>query len=157
MGDHRQNLLNHYHTSEAEESSERGQDDDPLGFQNPVYESLRSTDLKYQDLGDGGLGFEDQEEDIPPEEVTEEELTDAQEPEKALPEVEKVREKDEEEGVTAMRWVWGVAPTQAGVGLRPWGESSIPTSTPSPCGLCVIAVSVGSAPPPPRAHAVILG
>ncbi|KAK1342993.1 hypothetical protein QTO34_015762 [Cnephaeus nilssonii] len=78
MGDHRQNLLNHYHTSEAEESSERGQDDDPLGFQNPVYESLRSTDLKYQDLGDGGLGFEDQEEDIPPEEVTEEELTDAQ-------------------------------------------------------------------------------
>ncbi|XP_028015126.1 testicular haploid expressed gene protein isoform X2 [Eptesicus fuscus] len=102
MGDHRQNLLNHYHTSEAEESSERGQDDDPLGFQNPVYESLRPTDLKYQDLGDGGLGFEDQEEDIPPEEVTEEELTDAQEPGKALPEVEKVREKDEEEGVTAM-------------------------------------------------------
>ncbi|XP_014304737.1 testicular haploid expressed gene protein isoform X2 [Myotis lucifugus] len=97
MGDYRQSLLNPYHTSEAEG---RGQKDDPLGLQNPVYEGLRrSTDLKYKDLDDGKLGFEDQEEETPPEEVTEEELTDAQEPGEA---VERALEKDEEEGVTEM-------------------------------------------------------
>lgn len=140
MGDYRQSLLNPYHTSKAEDSSGRGQEDDPLGLQSPVYEGLRSTDLKYQDLDDGKLGFEDQEEETPPEEVTEEELTDAQEPGEAFLAVERDLEKDEEEGVTEMRWVWGV-------GLRHWGESHIPTSTLCPCGLCVIAVSVG--PPHP--------
>lgn len=116
MGDHRQNLLNNYYTSEAEDNSERGQNYDPLGLQNPVFESLRSTDLKYQDLDDGGQRFEDQEEEIPPEEVTEEEFTDAQEPGKALPEVKRVQEKDDEEGVTEMRWVWRVAPHRLGWG-----------------------------------------
>ncbi|XP_014395551.1 PREDICTED: testicular haploid expressed gene protein isoform X2 [Myotis brandtii] len=96
MGDYRQSLLNPYHTSEAEG---RGQKDDPLGLQNPVYEGLRSTDLRYKDLDDGKLGFEDQEEETPPEEVTEEELTDAQEPGEV---VERALEKDEEEGVTEM-------------------------------------------------------
>lgn len=102
MGDYRQSLLNPYHTSKAEDSSGRGQKDDPLGFQNPVYEGLRSTGLKYKDLDDGKLRFEDQEEETPPEEVTEEELADAQEPGEALQAVKRALEKDEE-GVTEMR------------------------------------------------------
>lgn len=118
MGDYRQNLLNHRHSSEAEDSLGREQNDDPLGLQNPVFESLRSTDLTNQDLDDGELGFEDPEEEPPPEEVTEEELIDAQEPGEALPEVERAPEKDEDEGVTEMRWVWGVGPPQVGVGLK---------------------------------------
>ncbi|XP_059551253.1 testicular haploid expressed gene protein [Myotis daubentonii] len=101
MGDYRQSLLNPYHTSKAEDSSGRGQKDDALGLQNPVYEGLRSADLKYKDLDDGKLGFEDQEEETPPEEVTEEELTDAQEPGEALLAVNRALEK-EEEGVAEM-------------------------------------------------------
>nr|KAF6347515.1 theg spermatid protein [Pipistrellus kuhlii] len=99
MGDHRQNVLSLCHTSETDDISERGQDDDPLGFQNPVYESRLS---KYQDLDDGELGFEDQEEEIPPEEVNEEEITGAQAPGKALTALERARGKEEEEGVTEM-------------------------------------------------------
>lgn len=113
-----------------------------------MYESRRSKDLKYQDLDDEELGFEDQEEEIPPEEVNEEEITGAQAPGKALTALERALGKEEEEGVTEMRWVWRVAPTQAGVGPRPWGERGVPRPTLCPCGLCVIAVSVGLPPRP---------
>ncbi|XP_040097504.1 testicular haploid expressed gene protein [Oryx dammah] len=103
MGDHQQNSFYNHHTSEAEDQPERGQDDVSLGLQDTVYENVGSKDSKFQGLDDGDLKLEDQEEEIPPEEVAGEESVDAQNPEEALLELERVLEKDMEEGVPEMR------------------------------------------------------
>uniref|UniRef100_A0A452FN08 Sperm microtubule associated protein 2 n=1 Tax=Capra hircus TaxID=9925 RepID=A0A452FN08_CAPHI len=105
MGDHQQNSFYNHHTSEAEDQPERGQDDVLLGLQGTVYENVGSKDSKFQGLDDGDLKLEDQEEEIPPEEVAGEESVDAQNPEEALLELERVLEKDMEEGVPEMRWL----------------------------------------------------
>ncbi|KAM7143551.1 sperm microtubule associated protein 2 isoform 2-T2 [Molossus nigricans] len=102
MGDHRQSLLDNHRTSESEGRSEREQYSDAVGLQSTVYESQGSKDSKYQDLDDGEPGFEDQEEEIPPEELTEEEFLDVKDPGEALPEPETVLEKDKEEDVPEM-------------------------------------------------------
>ncbi|XP_070321336.1 sperm microtubule associated protein 2 isoform X3 [Odocoileus virginianus] len=103
MGDHQQNSFYDHHTLEAEDQPGRGQDDVSLGLQGTVYENVESKDPKFQDLDDGDLKLEDQEEEIPPEEVAEEESVDAQNPEEALLELERVLEKDMEEGMPEMR------------------------------------------------------
>uniref|UniRef100_A0AC11D1U7 Sperm microtubule associated protein 2 n=1 Tax=Ovis aries TaxID=9940 RepID=A0AC11D1U7_SHEEP len=103
MGDHQQNSFYNHHNSEAEDQPERGQDDVSLGLQGTVYENIGSKDSKFQGLDDGDLKLEGQEEEIPPEEVAEEESVDAQNPEEALLELERVLEKDMEEGVPEMR------------------------------------------------------
>ena len=110
MGDHQQNSFYNNHTSEAEDQPERGQDDVSLGLQGTVHENVESKDPKFQGLDDGDLTLEDQEEEIPPEEVAEEESLDAQNPEEALLELESVLEKDMEEGVPEMRWAGERAP-----------------------------------------------
>ncbi|XP_030616533.1 testicular haploid expressed gene protein isoform X1 [Delphinapterus leucas] len=102
MGDHQQSSLYSHCMSEAEDQPERGQDDGTLGLQGPTYENRGSRDPKYRGLDDGHLGLEDQEEETPPEEVTGEEFVDAQNPEEALAELERVLEKDAEEGVPEM-------------------------------------------------------
>lgn len=103
MGDHRQSLPHRHSTSEAEGRSEGGQYDDALSLQSAGYEDLGSKDPKDQDLNNGDLGFEDQEEEIPPEEVSEEEFLEAQDPGEALPESESVLKKDKEDDVPEMR------------------------------------------------------
>nr|XP_020757067.1 testicular haploid expressed gene protein isoform X2 [Odocoileus virginianus texanus] len=103
MGDHQQNSFYDHHTLEAEDQPGRGQDDVSLGLQGTVYENVESKDPKFQDLDDGDLKLEDQEEEIPPEEVAEKESVDAQNPEEALLELERVLEKDMEEGMPEMR------------------------------------------------------
>uniref|UniRef100_A0A8D0W0D2 Sperm microtubule associated protein 2 n=2 Tax=Sus scrofa TaxID=9823 RepID=A0A8D0W0D2_PIG len=102
MGDQWQSSLYDHRTSEAEGRPERGQKDSAPGLPSPVYESRGSRDTKYQDPDDGQLGLEGQEEEIPPEEVTGEEFLGTKNPEEALPELEKVLEKDVEEGVPEM-------------------------------------------------------
>ncbi|XP_066109502.1 sperm microtubule associated protein 2 isoform X1 [Saccopteryx bilineata] len=99
MGDKRQSLVYNHHSSDAEGRSEREQRDDTLSLQNTVFENLGPKDPKYQDLDDGEQSIEDQEEEIPPEEVPEEEFKDAQDPGEALPELERVLKKEEEEDV----------------------------------------------------------
>ncbi|XP_066217062.1 sperm microtubule associated protein 2 isoform X2 [Saccopteryx leptura] len=99
MGDKRQSLVYNHHSSDAEGRSEREQRDDTLSLQNTVFENLGPKDPKYQDLDDGEQSIEDQEEEIPPEEVPEEEFKDAQDPGEALPESERVLKKEEEEDV----------------------------------------------------------
>ncbi|XP_070649509.1 sperm microtubule associated protein 2 isoform X2 [Bos indicus] len=103
MGDHQQNSFYNHHTSEAEDQPEKGQDDVSLGLQGTIYENVGSKDPKFQGLDDRDLKLEDQEEEIPPEEVAGEESVDAQNPEEALLELERVLEKDVEEGVPEMR------------------------------------------------------
>lgn len=120
MGDQWQSSLYDHRTSEAEGRPERGQKDSAPGLPSPVYESRGSRDTKYQDPDDGQLGLEGQEEEIPPEEVTGEEFLGTKNPEEALPELEKVLEKDVEEGVPEMRCVGGW-PTAWGSGGGPWG------------------------------------
>ena len=115
MGDHQQSSLYSHRMSEAEDQPERGQDDGTLGLQGPKYKKRGSRDPKYQGLDDGDLGLEEQEEETSSEEVTGEEFVDAQNPEEALAELERVLEKDAEEGVPEMRWAGG-AGAQAGVG-----------------------------------------
>ncbi|XP_007460489.1 PREDICTED: testicular haploid expressed gene protein [Lipotes vexillifer] len=102
MGDHQQSSLYSHRMSESEDQPERGQDDGTLGLQGPTYENRGSRDPKYWGLVDGDLGLEDQEEETPPEEVSGEEFVDAQNPEEALAELERVLEKDAEEGVPEM-------------------------------------------------------
>ncbi|KAM5307276.1 sperm microtubule associated protein 2 [Glossophaga mutica] len=102
MGDRRQSLLRGHRTSEAEGRAEGGQYDDTLNLQSMGYETVGSEDPKDQDLNNGELGFEDQEEEIPLEEVSEEELLDAQDPGEALPELKSVLKKDEEDDVPEM-------------------------------------------------------
>ncbi|XP_061045069.1 sperm microtubule associated protein 2 [Eubalaena glacialis] len=102
MGDHQQSSLYSHRMSEAEDQPERGQDDDTLGLQGPKYEKRGSRDPKYQGLDDGDLGLEDQEEETSSEEVTGEEFVDAQNPKEALAELERVLEKDAEEGMPEM-------------------------------------------------------
>ncbi|XP_036703544.1 testicular haploid expressed gene protein isoform X2 [Balaenoptera musculus] len=102
MGDHQQSSLYSHRMSEAEDQPERGQDDGTLGLQGPKYEKRGSRDPKYQGLDDGDLGLEDQEEETSSEEVTGEEFVDAQNPEEALSALERVLEKDAEEGVPEM-------------------------------------------------------
>lgn len=129
MGDHRQSLVDNHRTSESEGRSEREQYSDALGLQSTVYESQGSKDSKYQDLDDGEPGSEVQEEEIPPEELAEEEFLDVEEPGEAPPELEKVLEKDKEEDVPEMRWARWAGPTQAEVGAQALGRELIPTST----------------------------
>lgn len=114
-GDRQQSSLYSHRMSEAVDQPERGQDDGTLGLQGRTYENRGSREPKYRGLDDGHLGLEDQEEETPPEEVTGEESVDAQNPEEALAELERVLEKDAEEGVPEMRWA-GEAGAQAGVG-----------------------------------------
>ncbi|XP_057566433.1 testicular haploid expressed gene protein isoform X4 [Hippopotamus amphibius kiboko] len=102
MGDRQQNSLYSHRTPEAEDGPERAQDGGTLGLQGTVYESRGSRDPKHQDLGDGDLGLEDQEEETLPEVVTGEESVDTQNPEEALLELERVLEKDAEDGVPEM-------------------------------------------------------
>ncbi|XP_057566435.1 testicular haploid expressed gene protein isoform X5 [Hippopotamus amphibius kiboko] len=111
MGDRQQNSLYSHRTPEAEDGPERAQDGGTLGLQGTVYESRGSRDPKHQDLGDGDLGLEDQEEETLPEVVTGEESVDTQNPEEALLELERVLEKDAEDGVPEMR----------GPRAPPWG------------------------------------
>ncbi|XP_065729960.1 LOW QUALITY PROTEIN: sperm microtubule associated protein 2 [Phocoena phocoena] len=101
-GDRQQSSLYSHRMSEAADQPERGQDDGTLGLQGPTYENRGSREPKYRGLDDGHLGLEDQEEETPPEEVTREESVDAQNPEEALAELERVLEKDAEEGVPEM-------------------------------------------------------
>ncbi|XP_023376246.1 testicular haploid expressed gene protein [Pteropus vampyrus] len=97
MGDPEQSLLYDQHDPEAEAGLETGRDSDALGPPSAGYESLRSGASAYQDLGDGKLGFEDQEEETLPEEVAGDEFLDAQDPGEAVPELERVLRTDEEE------------------------------------------------------------
>lgn len=106
MGDHRQSLTHNHHT-EAEGRSGRGPDDDGLALQSAVRESPGSKDPKYQDLDGGGLGFQDQEEEIPPEELAGEEFLDDRAPGEAILQLESVLDKDEKEAVPEMRWHGG--------------------------------------------------
>ncbi|XP_014651476.1 PREDICTED: testicular haploid expressed gene protein [Ceratotherium simum simum] len=90
MGDHWPSSLHNPRGSKAEGRSEGGQDDDALGPRSTAYESRGSKDL------DGrGQGSPDQEEEVPPEEVTGEAFLDPQDPEDALQELERVLQKDE--------------------------------------------------------------
>ncbi|KAM8764534.1 sperm microtubule associated protein 2 [Rhynchonycteris naso] len=105
MGDLRQSLVYNHHPSDAESRSETEQGGDSLSLQNTVFENLRSKDPKYQDLEDGEQGIEDQEEETAPEEVSEEEFLDAQDPGEVLPELESILKKEEEEDVPEIREV----------------------------------------------------
>ncbi|XP_006904219.1 testicular haploid expressed gene protein [Pteropus alecto] len=80
MGDPEQSLLYDQHDPEAEARLETGRDSDALGPPSAGYESLRSGASAYQDLGDGKLGFEDQEEETLPEQVAGDEFLDAGSP-----------------------------------------------------------------------------
>lgn len=104
MGDHKQSLHHSHHTAEAEGRPEREQGDDT---QSALYEITGSEDPKHQDLDDKELGFKDQEEDIPLEELAEEEFLDAQDLGEAVLELERVLDQDKEDAVPEMRWVWG--------------------------------------------------
>lgn len=97
MGDPEQSLLYDQRDPEAEGRLETGQDSDGLGLPSAGYESLPSGGSAYQDLGDGKLGFEDQEEETLPEEVAGDEFLDAQDPGEAVPELERVLRRDEED------------------------------------------------------------
>lgn len=103
MGDHRQSLVSRHRTSEIEGKSEGERYDDALNLQSVEYETLGSKDPEDQDLNNGQLGVEDQEEEIPPEEVSEEEFLDAQDPGEAPPELKSILKKDEEDDVPEMR------------------------------------------------------
>lgn len=127
MGDHRQSLLRDQHSSEAEGRPDWEQDNDALGVQSTVSGSQATEDATYPD--DEELRFEDQEEEILPEEVTGEELPGSPVPEEALAQLERVLEKDLEEGIPEMRW----APRSGACGWgrdTGWGESSSPTLAP---------------------------
>lgn len=136
MGDHWQSLT-HKHHMEAEGQLERGPDDDGPALQSAVRESPGSKDPEYQDLDGGGLGFKDQEEEIPPEELAGEEFLDDRDPGEAILQLESVLDKDEEDAVPEMRWHGG--------GLRWGGGSSVPTPSPWPW-----RSAAGWVPPGPR-------
>lgn len=115
MGDQRRSSLLHHHSSEAEGSPHRGQDNGVLGTgtQDTVSGSRRATDA-------GKLRFEDQDEEALPEEVTGGEVPSPQRPDAALTWLDGGPEKDVDEGVSEMRWV-----CPAGAGAA--GESSPPS------------------------------
>nr|XP_012601363.1 testicular haploid expressed gene protein isoform X1 [Microcebus murinus] len=96
MGDTWRGSLNSHLIPELRRDSERREDDDDSGLQSAVFESRRS-----RDLDDEGAGADGQEEEIPPEEVAGEEL-DAQNPEEALLELERVLDKGLEDDVPEM-------------------------------------------------------
>ncbi|KAF6097626.1 theg spermatid protein [Phyllostomus discolor] len=102
MGDHRQSLVDRRRTSETEGKSEGEGYDDALNLQSVGYETLGSKDPIDQDLNNGELGSEDQEEEIPPEEVSEEEFLDAQDPGEAPPELKTILKEVEEDDVPEM-------------------------------------------------------
>ncbi|XP_062966013.1 sperm microtubule associated protein 2 [Cynocephalus volans] len=81
---------------------ERGQDVDPLSLQSSVYGSQKFKDPKYQDPDRGELGSEDQDEEIPPEEVAGDEFLEPQNPEEAPTELERALKRDSDEGVPEM-------------------------------------------------------
>ncbi|KAF5915433.1 hypothetical protein HPG69_014753 [Diceros bicornis minor] len=97
MGDHWPSSLHNPRGSKAEGRSEEGQDDDALGPRSTAYESRGSKDPDGREQGSP-----DQEEEVPPEEVTGEAFLDPQDPEDALQELERVLQKDED-GVQEMR------------------------------------------------------
>nr|XP_044608970.1 testicular haploid expressed gene protein isoform X1 [Equus asinus] len=92
MGDHWLSSLNNRRGSEAKGRSERGQDDDTPSPLGAMYQHRGS---KHMDAGE--LGSHDQEEEIPPEEVSGEEFLDTRGPGEALPGLEK-----DEEAVSEM-------------------------------------------------------
>lgn len=104
MGDRKQSLSHSHHTAEAEGRPEREQDNDT---QSAVYEITESKDPQHQDLDDGEQGFKDQEEDIPLEELAEEEFLEAQDLGEAVLELDRVLDQDKEDAVPEMRCVWG--------------------------------------------------
>ncbi|XP_045848339.1 testicular haploid expressed gene protein isoform X6 [Meles meles] len=97
MGDQRRSSLLHHHSSEAEGSPHRGQDNGVLGTgtQDTVSGSRRATDA-------GKLRFEGQDEDALPEEVTGGEVPSPQRPDAALTRLDGGPEKDVDEGVSEM-------------------------------------------------------
>ncbi|XP_004395562.1 PREDICTED: testicular haploid expressed gene protein [Odobenus rosmarus divergens] len=100
MGDQWQSSLLNHHSSEAGGSPHRGQDYGVLGMQGTVSGSRQTTDTRYPD--DGELRFEDQQEETLPEEVTGEEAPGPRNPKVALPQLDRVLEKDADEGVSEM-------------------------------------------------------
>nr|KAF6402668.1 theg spermatid protein [Rousettus aegyptiacus] len=110
MGDPEQSLLYDQRDPEAEGRLETGQDSDGLGLPSAGYESLPSGGSAYQDLGDGKLGFEDQEEETLPEEVAGDEFLDAQDPGEAVPELERVLRRDEEDEAPETRLSVSITP-----------------------------------------------
>ncbi|XP_027441634.1 testicular haploid expressed gene protein isoform X2 [Zalophus californianus] len=100
MGDQWQSSLLNHHSSEAGGSPHRGRDYGVLGMQGMVSGSRQATDTRYPD--DGELRFEDQQEETLPEEVTGEEAPGPQNPKVALPQLDRVLEKDADEGIPEM-------------------------------------------------------
>lgn len=131
MGESRRRSLGNQPSSEAEGRSERELSGDPRGLQSSVYESRRVTDPEHQDPDNAELGPEDPEEELPPEEVAGEELSETLDPKEALSELERVLDKDLEEDIPEIRWAprsgpawarWGRAqPLAAGGGQQPPG------------------------------------
>lgn len=105
MGDPEQSLPYDQRDLEAEARLETGQDGDALVLSSAGYESPPSQASVYQDLGDGKLGFKDQEEETLPEEVAGDEFLDAQDPGEAVPELERVLRRDEEDKALETRCV----------------------------------------------------
>lgn len=104
MGDQWQSSPLNHRRSEAGGRPDGGRDNEVLGMgmQGMVSRSRRTTDTGHPH--DGELRFEDQEEETLPEEVTGEEVPSPRNPEVALEQLDRVLEKDAEEGVSEMRW-----------------------------------------------------
>ncbi|XP_025717147.1 sperm microtubule associated protein 2 isoform X2 [Callorhinus ursinus] len=100
MGDQWQSSLLNHHSSEAGGSPHRGRDYGVLGMQGMVSGSRQATDTRYPD--DGELRFEDQQEETLPEEVTGEEAPGPRNPKVALPQLDRVLEKDADDGIPEM-------------------------------------------------------
>lgn len=128
MGDQWQSSLLNHHSSEAEGGPPRGQDYGVLGMQGTVSRNRRTTDTGYPD--DGKLRFEDQEGETLPEEVTGEEVPSPRNPKVALPQLDRVLEKDADEGVSEMRWA-----CPAGVGAVGGEQRSHPRPGVALCAL----------------------
>ncbi|XP_008709556.1 testicular haploid expressed gene protein [Ursus maritimus] len=102
MGDQWQSSPLNHRSSEAGGRPDGGRDNEVLGMgmQGMVSRSRRTTDTGHPH--DGELRFEDQEEETLPEEVTGEEVPSPRNPEVALEQLDRVLEKDAEEGVSEM-------------------------------------------------------
>ncbi|KAK2508780.1 hypothetical protein MC885_011687 [Smutsia gigantea] len=102
MGDHWQSSLHSSHALEAEDRLDSGPNAASLVLQSTVRKSRGPQDPRHQDLDVRELGFEDQEEEVPPEEVAGEEFSGSQNPQEALSKMGKVLDKDTEEAVPEM-------------------------------------------------------
>ncbi|XP_029773077.1 testicular haploid expressed gene protein isoform X2 [Suricata suricatta] len=95
MEDHRQSLFHSHRSSGAQGRPDWGQARDAVGVQGAVTKDTAHLD-------EDELRFEDQEEETLPEEVTGEELPGPGAPEEALEQLERVLEKNAEEGIPEM-------------------------------------------------------